>query len=183
MKRIPVLILLISIFLALPGAMLSTAGNRLDLSTPNHDSLIPRPPQRSLTIPKGTQLHIRLKDELSSDSAGTFKGVLDRPVKNNGRVVLSPGAQVNGEFALEGSSKTKGKRPAMKMRLNRLRVDGKQIRIETEVLALGVPVRDDGARLKALDSDDSPDRPLSYPPGAMFTFRLAEPVEVPEERR
>ncbi|GEM_PF-5348101 len=185
MNRVLVLILLVAIFMALPGAILSTAGSRLDLSTLKDDSLIPRPPQkRSLTIPKGTKLHIRLTDKLSSsDSEGTFKGVLDQPVKTNGHVVLSPGVQVNGEFALEESPRAKGKRPAMTMRLNRLRVDGKKIRIDTEVLALGVPVRNDGARLKALDSDDSPGRPLSYPPGAMFTFRLAEPLEVPYERR
>jgi hypothetical protein len=183
MIRIPVIILLVG-YLVLPGAILSTAGNRPDSSPLEDDSLIPRPPERSLTIPKGTKLHIRLKDKLTSNgSEGTFEGVLDRPVNSHGRVVLPPGVRVSGRVALEESTEINGKRPAMTMRLNQLRVDRKTIRIETEVLALGVPIRDDGARLKALDSDDSPGRPLSYPRGAMFTFKLAEPVQVPDGRR
>lgn len=184
MNRVPVLVLLIGLLVALPGAILSTAGSRVSRATLQPDSLLLESAQTLFTVPKGTKLHIRLKDKLpSADSEGSFKGVLDRPVKSNGRVVLPPGVLVTGEFVFKEPSKTNKKRPAMTMRLNQLRVDGKRIRIKTEVLAFGVPVPDDGARLKALDSDDTPGRPPSYSPGAMLTFKLAEPVQVPDAHR
>lgn len=185
MNRIAGLIMLITIILGFSGAaILTTADNLPDRTPSSKVSVLPATSERLITVPKGTKLHIRLKDKLSSDDyEGSFSGVLDRPVKSNGRVVLPSGVQVSGKFSLEESSEINGERPAMKMRLNQVRVAGKKIGIETEVLAFGVPVPDDGARLKALDSDDSPGRPLSYESGSMLTFKLAEPFQVPDVRR
>jgi len=185
MNRIAGLILLITIFLGFSGSgLLTTADNLPERKPSRKASVLPRTSEKSITVAKGTKCHIRLKDKLSSeDSEGSFSGVLDRPVQSNGRVVLASGVQVRGKFSLDESSEIHGKRPAMKMRLNQVLVDGKKVRIETEVLAFGVPVPDDGARLKALDSNDSLGKPLSYEPGSMLTFKLAEPFQVPDGRR
>ncbi len=162
MNRLAGLMMLVTIFLGLSSAAIRTTAD--DRANRNHSADAPflvMKTQRAATVPKGTKFHIRLKDKLSTEeSEGSFSGVLDRPVTNNGQVVLSPGVAVFGKFSYKESSGKDGRRPAMTMRLNQLRVGGKKIPIETEVLALGIPVPDDGARLKALDSGDSPGRPL-----------------------
>ncbi|MGA9811752.1 MAG: hypothetical protein WBQ64_03185, partial [Terriglobales bacterium] len=55
--------------------------------------------QRSLEIPSGTSIRVRMIDNLSSEQTqmgDTFRGTLDEPIEVNGRTLYPKGADVIG---------------------------------------------------------------------------------------
>jgi hypothetical protein len=64
-------------------------------------AIVPLPAlgQKSLEIPSGTSIHVRMIDNLSSEQAqlgDTFRGTLDEPIQVNGRELYPKGADVIG---------------------------------------------------------------------------------------
>ena len=64
--------------------------------------------QRSLEIPSGTSIRVRMIDNLSSEQTqmgDTFRGTLDEPIVVNGRTLYPKGADVIGRSALVHSGR------------------------------------------------------------------------------
>ena len=60
---------------------------------------LPAPGQKSLDIPSGTSIRVRMIDKLSSEqnqTGDTFRGTLDEPIEVNGRQLYPKGADVIG---------------------------------------------------------------------------------------
>jgi len=65
-------------------------------------STLPTQGQKSLEIPSGTSIRVRMIDNLSSEKAqvgDTFRGTLDEPIRVDGRELYPKGADVIGRVA------------------------------------------------------------------------------------
>jgi len=95
----------------------------------------PPPPPRKVTIPSGTNLSIRLVDELDSETAQpgqSFKATLDSPLAVEGDVVLPAGHDVQGHVVdVKSAGKFAGKSELV-LQLDRISVGGKSYTIQTD---------------------------------------------------
>ena len=98
---------------------------------------LPPPPPRSVTLPAGTLITVRLAQSLETgrNSMGdAFTATLDQPLVVNGLVIAERGSRQSGKLALaDQSGRVKG-RAALGLELVTLNTaDGQQVNITTEV--------------------------------------------------
>jgi len=89
----------------------------------------PAPPQK-ITIPAGTQLSVRLNDQLDSERnqvGDTFHGSLSTPIVINGETVVPSGADVVGRVADVKSAGRFAGNSVLTLELTSLSVNGKTI--------------------------------------------------------
>jgi len=93
---------------------------------------------KSITIPAGTAIEVRLQDPLDSSvnqSGDTFGAILDQDIDLNGNIVASRGSLLQGELSnVAQSGRTKG-RATMSLRLVNLEIGDQSYPMQTEVLA------------------------------------------------
>ena len=93
----------------------------------------PAPPQK-ITIPAGTQLSVRLNDQLDSERnqvGDTFHGSLSTPIVINGETVVPSGADVVGRVADVKSAGRFAGNSVLTLELTSLSVNGKTYNIQT----------------------------------------------------
>jgi len=94
----------------------------------------PPPPPQKVTIPAGTQLSVRLNDQLDSERnqvGDTFHGSLSTPIVMNGETVIPSGADVVGRVADVKSAGRFAGNSVLTLELTSLSVDGKTYNIQT----------------------------------------------------
>jgi hypothetical protein len=95
----------------------------------------PPPPPRKVTIPSGTNLSIRLVDEIDSETAQpgqSFKATLDSPLSVDGDIVIPAGHDVQGHVVdVKSAGKFAGKSELV-LELNRISVGGKSYSIQSD---------------------------------------------------
>jgi hypothetical protein len=94
----------------------------------------PPPPPQKVTIPAGTQLSVRLNDQLDSERnqvGDTFHGSLSTPIVINGETVIPAGADVVGRVADVKSAGRFAGNSVLTLELNSLAVNGKTYNIQT----------------------------------------------------
>ncbi|MGB8889957.1 MAG: BON domain-containing protein [Candidatus Korobacteraceae bacterium] len=94
----------------------------------------PPPPPQKVTIPAGTQLSVRLNDQLDSERnqvGDTFHGSLSTPIVINGETVIPSGADVVGRVADVKSAGRFAGNSVLTLELNSLSVNGKTYNIQT----------------------------------------------------
>ncbi len=95
---------------------------------------VPPPPPQKVTIPAGTQLSVRLNDQLDSERSqvgDTFHGSLSTPIVINGETVVPSGADVIGRVADVKSAGRFAGNSVLTLELNSLSVNGKTYNIQT----------------------------------------------------
>ncbi len=94
----------------------------------------PPPPPQKVTIPAGTQLSVRLNDQLDSERnqvGDTFRGSLSTPIVINGETVIPSGADVVGRVADVKSAGRFAGNSVLTLELTSLSVNGKTYNIQT----------------------------------------------------
>ena len=111
------------------SASSSPSGNSYD-STPS----TPPAPQR-ITVPSGTQLSIRINDEVSSEKAqvgDVFHGSISSPVMVDGQTVIPTTADVEGRVVEVKSAGRFAGQSELVVELSRLMMNGKSYSITTD---------------------------------------------------
>jgi hypothetical protein len=176
-----------------PGADADASGNR-QASDPQRTRL-PFAASSVGTLPVGTLLTVRLNDALpgaKSKAGETFTASLDDPVVVNGSMMLPRGTTVRGSVESVRVAVLKGNRGYLRLTLASLRVDGRDVPLETSSLfARGQVVRGQELTLgTAVNADFPPSKvsnamigdgsaPVYVEKGRLLTFRLASPVSCP----
>ena len=94
----------------------------------------PPPPPQKVTIPAGTQLSVRLNDQLDSERnqvGDTFRGTLSTPIVINGETVIPSGADVVGRVADVKSAGRFAGNSVLTLELTSVTVNGKTYNIQT----------------------------------------------------
>ena len=94
----------------------------------------PPPQPQKVTIPAGTQLSVRLNDQLDSERnqvGDTFHGSLSTPIVMNGETVIPSGADVVGRVADVKSAGRFAGNSVLTLELTSLSVNGKTYNIQT----------------------------------------------------
>lgn len=108
------------------GASSESGGNGYD-SAANNPPPAPAPPEK-ITVPAGTQLAIRINDELNSETAqpgDVFHGSISSPVSVRGRTVIPTTADVEGRVVeVRSAGRFKGQ-SLLTIELTRLIMHGK----------------------------------------------------------
>ncbi|MGH9491910.1 MAG: hypothetical protein ACRD2K_00270 [Terriglobales bacterium] len=87
------------------------------------------------TIPVGTLVHVRVTDDLSSETAqpgDTFRGVLETPLEVNGKTVYPRGSSVTGRVRAVESSGRLSHPGLLELELIRVESGGKSSTLSTE---------------------------------------------------
>jgi hypothetical protein len=91
---------------------------------------------KTVTIPSGTLLAVRVDQRLASDTAqtgDTFRATLDQPLVVDGAVIAERGARVEGRVAESDNGGRVRGRAALVLELVRLNTsDGQRVRLATE---------------------------------------------------
>jgi hypothetical protein len=161
-------------------------------------------PQRTLTLPTGTMLVVRMMDSISSrNRAGsTFTTKLEYDLVVGDAVALKAGTKIYGKVKSATQARRAIGRSTLDIRLDRLIIGGKPIPITTKGFkAAGqasIAKAAKGAAAGALvgsiagDSDDarkgaaigatmgalSRGQTITIPPGALLEFNLAQPTKL-----
>ncbi len=118
-----------------PNSASSTSGSNYDNNASNTQSTPPPPaaPQ-PVSIPSGTQISIRLNQELNSETAqvgDTFRGSISSPVTVGDRTVIPTSADVEGRVVdVKSAGRFKGQSDLV-IELTRLMMNGKSYPIAT----------------------------------------------------
>jgi hypothetical protein len=133
----------------------------------------------------GTLLTVRLNDALpgaKSKAGEPFTASLDDPVVINGNAVLPRGTAVRGRVESVGAAVVKGNRGYLRLTLASIRVDSKDVPLETSSLfARGQVIPGTSVSASFPSSGASNDMidgptPVYIEKGRLLTFRLASPV-------
>lgn len=92
-------------------------------------------PKNSTTIPAGSLVHVRITDDLSSETAkpgGTFRGVLENPIEVNGKTVYPRGAAVTGRVTAVTTSGRLSRPGVLELELIRVESGGKSTTLTTD---------------------------------------------------
>ena len=95
----------------------------------------PPPPDATAELPSGTQIVIRMIDDVDSerDSVGkTFRASIDEPVVLNGQVVIPRGADVVAKLVDDKQSGKFEGRTVLTLDLMQVQVNGRMVDINTE---------------------------------------------------
>jgi hypothetical protein len=129
---------------------------------------------------EGTPIPIRLQSALSSASAhagDTFTAIIDEPVAVDGQILIARGTAATGRV-LEAKPSGHSLEPGyLRIVLDGLNVDGKQVMIETSsIFAKG------GSRDERNSAGGSPpsagQRDIVFGPDRRLNFRLAQTVDL-----
>jgi hypothetical protein len=105
---------------------------------PSRQAAPPPQQKRTITIPSGTSIQVRLRDRLDSSvnqSGDTFRAILDQDLELDGSVVAPRGSSLEGTLSnVARSGRTKG-RATMSLRLTSIAIGGQSYPLQTEVLA------------------------------------------------
>lgn len=142
----------------------------------------------------GTLLTVRLNDALSgakSKEGDLFTASLDDPVVVNGSTILPRGTTVRGSVESVRAAAVKGNRGYLRLTLDSMRLDGKDVPLETsslftrervargQVSTSGVAVNAAFPPTKASHAVIDDESASEYiEKGRLLTFRLASPVSV-----
>jgi hypothetical protein len=142
------------------------------------------------TLPVGTLLTVRLNESLpgaKSKAGEPFTASLDDPVVVNGNITLPRGTIVRGRVESVRAAVIKGNRGYLRLTLASMRVEGRDVPLETsslfargQMLIPGTAVSDAFSPAKASNvviEDRS--APVYVEKGRLLTFRLASPVSCP----
>lgn len=93
------------------------------------------PKKSASTIPAGSLVHVRITDELSSETAqpgDTFHGVLENPIEVNGKTLYPRGSAVTGRVSAVESSGRLSHPGLLELELIRVESGGKSATLTTE---------------------------------------------------
>jgi hypothetical protein len=172
----------------------SDAAGQLQASDPQR-TRVPFAASSAGTLAVGTLLTVRLNDALpgaKSKGGESFTASLDDPVVVNGNTALPRGTTVRGRVESVRAAAIKGNRGYLRLTLASIRVDGRDVPLETSSLFARGQVAS-GQRLtsglagKAVFSPsrasnvmiDDASAPVYIEKGRLLTFRLASPVSCP----
>ena len=133
------------------------------------------------SLPAGSLLTVRLKNAVTAenpDSSGAFEAIVDEPVTIEGKAVVPRGATVTGRAAFARTSsdpvaslQATGKRSSyMRVTLDSIDLDGRDLRIQTSSLLVRALVRANGQH-----GEMSPQLVI-LEKGRRLSFWLTEPV-------
>ena len=153
-------------------------------------------------IPVGTKMTIRLQQGCSSSDSragDSFRGVLDKPIVQDGKTVISSGTPVTGRVIAVKASAGEHDPGYLRVTLVSLTINGKSLAVETssifakgqsyaraKIPTINSPGTASSGVLAAADSANS-DQPVLAPgqadarfsTGRRLTFRLAQPLHLP----
>ena len=92
-------------------------------------------PKNSTTIPAGSLVHVRITDDLSSETAkpgDTFRGVLENPIEVNGKTVYPRGSAVTGRVRTVVTSGRLSRPGVLELELIRVESGGKSTTLSTD---------------------------------------------------
>jgi len=111
-----------------------TASNNTPAASEATSSAPAAPVIEQVTVPDGTQLSIRVNDNISSETAqvgDTFSGVLDSPIQVDGRIAVPAHSDVRGRVVdVASAGKFKG-RSVLSLELTELSYNGHAYQINT----------------------------------------------------
>jgi hypothetical protein len=93
------------------------------------------PKNSAVTIPAGSLVHVRITEDLSSETAqpgDTFRGVLENPIEVNGKTVYPRGATVTGRITAVTTSGRLSRPGVLELELIRVESGGKSSTLTTE---------------------------------------------------
>ena len=142
------------------------------------------------TLPVGTLLTVRLNESLpgaKSKAGEPFTASLDDPVVVNGNTTLPRGTTVRGRVESMRAAVIQGNRGYLRLTLASMRVDGRDVPLETSSLFARGQALIPGTAVSAAFSPSKAsnvvieDRsaPVHVEKGRLLTFRLASPVSCP----
>jgi hypothetical protein len=113
----------------------SSNGNSSDLAQSSAPAVpTPPPPPQRITVPAGTQLSIRLNDEVNSEKAQTgdvFHGSLSAPITIGDQTVLPTTADVEGRVVEVKSAGRFAGQSVLTLELTKLTMNGKSYSLQT----------------------------------------------------
>ncbi len=142
-------------------------------------SVLPFSDQRSVTLPAGTLLTVRLENPISAggDAHGVFSAVVAEPVIVEGNVLVPRGAEVLGRIESSNSSGSKGNRCCVRLTLDAIDFSGKELPIQTSTLF----AHNGSSDPNNSDDKESP-QDVRLKTGRRLTFRLAEATYVASQQ-
>jgi hypothetical protein len=93
------------------------------------------PKNSTTTIPAGSLVHVRITDDLSSETAkpgDTFRGVLENPIEVDGKTVYPRGASVTGRVTAVTTSGRLSRPGVLELELTRVESGGKSTTLTTD---------------------------------------------------
>jgi hypothetical protein len=93
------------------------------------------PPPQKITIPSGTQVSIRLSDEVDSEKAQVgdiFHGAISSPITIDGQTIVPNSADVEGRVVEVKSAGRFAGQSVLTLELTRLMMNGKSYNIQTD---------------------------------------------------
>jgi len=93
------------------------------------------PKSSTVSVPAGTPVHVRITDELSSETAqpgDTFRGVLENPIEVNGKTVYPRGSAVTGRVRAVVTSGRLSRPGVLELELTKVESGGKSSTLATE---------------------------------------------------
>ncbi|MBI2820825.1 MAG: hypothetical protein HYX74_01245 [Acidobacteria bacterium] len=112
----------------------------------------PTASQERVVIPAGTEFTVRILDRISSEEARTgetFAAIVDRDIRNGGRVVIPTGSDVSGRLASVRRSGRVSGRAELAMELESVAIDGQTYDLRTNQVTLRAEsaVKEDTAKI------------------------------------
>lgn len=127
------------------------------------------PFRKKLDLPAGTLLTVRLKDAITAADAGygsSFRAIIDDPVQVAGTALTLGGVRAAGRIEAAGNSKIERNRGYVRLTLNSIHLDGRDIPVQTASLFV---------RGISQNQKSNTGGPLiGLQPGRRLTFRLTE---------
>ncbi len=125
-------------------------------------------------LPAGTLLTVRLKSSVSAGNSSkdnSFDAIVDEPVVLEGNTLIPRGATAAGRVESAQASTLKPSRGYVRLSLESVHIGGFDVPVQTASLfARLAPVSDDSSTLFLLEK------------GRRLTFRITEPVNLPNQR-
>lgn len=152
------------------GSSVGTSETQNNKTTTN----VTLPFHEAQTLPAGTLLTVRLKDEVSVGEPGdleSFEGTLDEPVVVNGKALLPRDTAVSGRLESFRTSRLKPVRRYVRLALESVQVSGFDVPLQTASLYVRLPQVKGGS-----------DHPVRLQKHHLLTFRLSEPTFLAAQR-
>jgi len=157
------------------GEAAGTDAGRRDLASEakaSPDSNLPF--DDSQDLPTGTLVTVRLKSSIAADTpdfSGVFEAVVDEAILVDGNTLLPRGADAAGRVESARTSELKRDRSYMRLTLDSIHVNGRELPIHTSSLFVHGKAGDGTSQ-----EGSSPSLVVRLESGRRLTFRLTEPV-------
>ena len=170
----PVLFALLPIACSRPAGLNTYNSSTAENKSPRIATGVPFDDSRSL--PAGTQLTVRLKNQITADNpgfSGVFDAVVDEAILVEGNELLPRGASVAGRVESARTSELRSNRGYVRLTLDSVNIRGRELPIQTASLF----VHGNAIENQPSGSGPSP-QVLRLASGRRLTFRLTEPLSI-----